>query len=187
MRKIHVAQCAFMALFVSGAAAQTSLTPTFLSAVSTGMAGLASSQTAQLNVVNMSSTPPTATAAAAPTCAVQLEFWDSQGKTIKSSQIANLAPGAAGALQIKLLDVTSAAGRTDVRGVVRTNPVTTTMPSTGSGNPQQGIAFPIGPRCNVMTTLEVFDTTTGVTQTLTSDTRPLQTFGIMGMGMATGR
>ena len=184
MKKIHVAQCAFMALFVSAAAAQTSTTPTFLSAVSTGMVGLASSQTAQLNVVNLSSTPSTATAAAS-TCTVQLEFWDSQGKTIKSSQIANLAPGTAGALQIKLLDVTSAAGRTDVRGVVRSNPVTTTM--TQPGNPQQGIAFPIGPRCNVMTTLEVFDTTTGVAQSLTSDTRPLQTFGVMGMGMATGR
>jgi hypothetical protein len=166
-----------LCLLASAAIAQTTSTPTFLTAVSTGMVGLAGSQTAQLNVVNLSSTPPTSSAAATSPCEVQLEFWDPQNKLVKSLQITNLSPGTAGSLQIKLPDVATSATRTDVRGVVRTTPATFTTTSPQPGQPVMPIAFPA--RCSVATTLEVFDSATGVTQALTSDTKSIQPVSIV--------
>jgi hypothetical protein len=153
---------------VTPLAAQTTTPPTFLSASSTGMMGLAATQTAQLNVVNLAGASTTLPVAA---CEVQLEFWDATGKMVKSTTITNLAPGIAGLLQIKLGDVTSSAStlRTEVRGVVRSNPLNT----SGSGGTLLPIVYPLG--CSVATTLEVFDNSTGVAQSLTSDMHALQT------------
>lgn len=145
--------------------AQTAIS--FLSASSTGMMGLAATQTAQLNVVNLS--PATTTNSPVAPCEVQLEFWDATGKMVKSTTISNLAPGAAGSFQIKLADVTTSTStlRTEIRGVVRSNPLT---PAAGTGVATP-IAYPFG--CSIVTTLEVFDNGTGVTQSSTSDLRPL--------------
>src|SRR5215469_1611247 len=143
-----------------------STTPVFWTASSTGMMGLAAAQTVQINVVNLSTTTMSTTPVAP--CEVQLEFWDATGKMIKSTTISNLAPGTAGQFQIKLTDVTTSTStlRTEVRGVVRTNP----LPTAGSGTATP-IAYPFS--CSVATTLEVFDNGTGVTQSLTSDLHAL--------------
>jgi hypothetical protein len=145
--------------------AQTSSTPTFLSVVSTGMLGLAGAQTAQVNVVNLA-----ITSNAKPTpCEVQLEFWDSTGKLVKSSTIADLAQGAAGALQLKLGEITTATSslRSEIRAVVRSNALT----PSASGGTASPVFYPLG--CSVVTTLEVFDTISGVTQSMTSDVHAL--------------
>jgi hypothetical protein len=163
--------------------------PTFAAAVTTGGVGLAASQTAQLNVVNLNSASTTTTTSTpTPACQVQLEFWDSKGILVKSSGPLNLLPGATGFLQIKLTDVTSNTSplRTEVRGVVRR---TTTAPPTGvtipPGASVQPIFYPA--YCAVATTLEVFDSTTGVTQALTSDLHTLEDFTIPPPLPALGR
>jgi hypothetical protein len=185
------------ALLLSGAPllAQFTFISTFAPAVTTGAVGLAASQTAQLNVVSLATaTPPCSPPQACPAiptplCQVQLEFWDSQGKMVKSPLvISNLAPGATASLQIKLTDVTTSTSplRTEVRGVVRR--MTPTL-ATGVSTPPTPIPQPIAfapASCAVATTLEIFDTTTGVTQALTSDLHALENFGILPLS-ASGR
>jgi hypothetical protein len=156
----------------------TPITPTFATAVSTGMVGLAATQTAQLNVVNLTTTSSTITVSFP--CEVQLEFWDSTGKMLKSLPIASLAPGTAGSLQIKLPDVTSNTSplRTEIRGVLRSNP----LPASGQEGPVLPSVLPAS--CTIATTLEVFDNATGVTQSLTSDLHAMQTIGVVPVVMA---
>lgn len=166
--------------------------PNFSSVVTTGAVGLAASQTAQLNVVNLNTTSPSTTTTTTPTvaCPVQLEFWDSLGNLVKSLSIPNLAPGATGSLQLKLAEVTTnntSPLRTEVRGVVRRT--TTTPPPAGgtaapTPTPQPITFFPLA--CSVATTLEIFDTTSGVTQALTSDLHTLEDFTVVPLA-ATGR
>jgi hypothetical protein len=174
-------------LLLSGAPllAQTVSIPTFAPAVTTGAVGLAALQTAQLNVVSLT-TAATATPALI-ICQVQLEFWDTQGKLVKSLLIPSLAPGATASLQITLADVTTSTSslRTEVRGVVRR---TTPAPVAGGTTTPTPIAEPIAfypASCAVATTLEIFDTATGVTRALTSDVHALEQFTILPF--ATGR
>jgi hypothetical protein len=147
------------------------------------MVGLAASKTAQLNVVNLSPTP--ATTPVSP-CEVQLEFWDSAGKMVKSKLIANLVPGTADSLQIKLTDVTAPTSpqRTGVRGLMCSTPL---MPVGSGGSTLPTYPIPYVPSCNPVLMLEVFDTATGVTQSLTSDTRAVQTIGIVPLMATTPR
>jgi hypothetical protein len=157
--------------------------PNFAPAVTTGAVGLAASQTAQLNVVNLITANSTTSTTPTTACPVQLEFWDSMGKLVKSLAISNLSPGATGSLQLKLTEVTTNTSplRTEVRGVVRR---TTPTPTPGTGTspilpgvpPGASQTIIFAPACSVATTLEVFDTTTGVTQSLTSDLHALEDF-----------
>jgi hypothetical protein len=178
------------ALLLSGAPlpAQIVSFPTFSAAVTTGAVGLAMTQTAQLNVVNLNVASTTSTISTTPTiaCQVQLEFWDSTGKMVKSLAITNLAPGATGSLQLKFSEVTTnntSPPRTDIRGVVRR---TTPAPVTGVSVTPTPIAQPIAfiqPSCAVATTLEIFDSGSGVTQSLTSDMHALEDFTILPLGI----
>ena len=160
--------------------------PTFAPALTTGAVGLAASQTAQLNVVNLIPAGATATTTPVLPCQVQLEFWDAQGKMVKSSVVNNLAAGAAASLQIKLADVTTnTALRTEIRGVVRR----AAQPGQMGPGPMTPIAQPIAfvpASCAVATTLEIFDTATGVTQLLTSDQHAMEQFTILPL-TANGR
>jgi hypothetical protein len=165
-------------LLVSGAPllAQIVSFPAYAPAVTTGAVGLAATQTAQLNVVNLNTANPNTT----PTvqCQVQLEFWDATGKMVKTPVvISNLAPGATASMSILFTDVTNKTSpvRTEIRGVVRrTVPTPQTGVTIPGGPTVQPIAF--YPLCAVATTLEIFDTTTGVTQSLTSDLHALEDF-----------
>jgi len=178
-----------------GVLAQTSTTtPNYQSVVTTGMVGIAASQTAQLNVLNITMAA-TIASLTAPTCPVEMDFYDSQGRSVKSTSVSNLAPGAAASLTLKLSEFPTAspvALHTLVRGVVKTNPAASGTPTpgtTGSGTTGPGTTAPTlpggvvvlppiyyAPGCSVFTTLEVFDSTGGVTQTFTSDTRALESF-----------
>jgi len=182
-----------------GVMAQTSTTaPNYQSVVTTGMVGIAASQTAQLNVLNITMAA-TIASLTAPACPVEMDFFDSQGRSVKSTSVSNLAPGAAASLTLKLSEFPTAspvALHTLVRGVVKTNPAASGTPTpgttgsgtTGSGTTGPGTTAPTlpggvvvlppiyyAPGCSVFTTLEVFDSS-GVTQTFTSDTRALESF-----------
>ena len=133
-------------------------------------------------MVNLSTAPTTTTNPVAA-CQVELEFWDAAGKLVKSSSIANLAPGTAGSLNLKLAEVTTNTSplRTEIRGVVRSNPISPTASGGSTTPPLLPVVY--SQWCNVMTTLEVFDNSTGVTQAFTSDTRALQS-GILPLARA---
>jgi hypothetical protein len=140
-------------------------TPTFLQAVTTGIVSFSTSQTAQLNVLNINPVVGT-TGATATVCTVQLEFHDSQGALLKQLLVDNIAPGASASLTLTRAEAASlSTPRFALRGVVRTAPVT--AGSTSS------IPATIVIGCPIFTTLEVFDATTGNTQLVTSDTRPM--------------
>jgi hypothetical protein len=168
---------AVLALLISAglATAQTTTPPTFETAVSTGIVGWApATQTAQLNVLNLSgSVAPGATTSTTPatTCPVELEFHDAQNNVLKSVQVSNLAPGMAASLTLKLSDLSAGAGslRAAIRGVVKYNSVVTGPIAAGGGPMIPAGSFSI---CAVLPTLELFDNSTGVTQTFISDTRP---------------
>jgi hypothetical protein len=171
---------ALLALFISAGlcTAQTTTTPTYESTVTTAIVGWApASQTAQLNVVNTivfvpltTSGSPTTTAGA--TCPVELEFVDGQNNVLKSLQVANVEAGTSASLTLKLADLTAVpALRVGIRGVVKSSPlVTGPIAVTGTMIP----AF-VFPACSIMPSLDLFDNTTGVTQTFTSDTHPVGT------------
>ena len=158
------------------AIAQTSTPATYQTAVTTAMVGLAASQTAQLNALNVSiPTNPAGNTAVA--CPVQLEFYDSANRSLKSATINNLAPGNAASLSLTFSDFPTGTPvsilHTLMRGVVRSNlaAATPVMPMIGILPP---IAVSVG--CSVFVSLQVFDTATGVSQALTTDTRYLQSF-----------
>jgi len=170
-----------LALLISAglATAQTTTTPTFESAVTTGIVGWApATQTAQLNVLNTgglvapASTTGTTTTTTAAACPVELEFHDAQNNVLKTMQVSNLAPGMAVSLSLKLADLAAAPTglRVDIRGIVKSNPIVSGPIPAGSGTMIPAFSF-----CSLLPTLELFDTSTGVTQMFSSDTRPFGT------------
>ena len=164
-----------LALIISAglATAQTTTAPTFESAVTTGIVTLMpSTQTAQLNVLNTGAVFTSATTAPTTMCPVELDILDAQGAVRKSLQVSNLAPGTAASLTFTLSDIPTAAlvFRLGIRGVVKSKTVVS-GPIPAASRPM----IPFFSTCTVMPTLELFDTSTGVTQTFTSDTRPFGT------------
>jgi hypothetical protein len=166
-----------LALLISAglATAQTTTTPTFESAVTTGMVGfMPSTQTAQLNVLNIggvfAATTGTTSTNVVAACPVELEIYDGQNNVLKSLQVSNVTSGTEASLTFKLSDLPAGTVvfRLDIRGVVRSNPIVT-GPIPAAGTPILPAVFS---SCSFVTTLELFDTSTGITQTLTSDTRP---------------
>ncbi len=176
---------AVSALLISAslATAQTTTTPTFESTLTTGIVGWApATQTAQLNVLNVganfavvagtTSTTPTSA------CPLELEFHDAQNNVLKTLEVSSLAPGTAVSLTLKLADLTAAPTglRVDIRGVVKSNPLSTGPIPAGSAT---GTAVNLFSACSTMPTLELFDNATGVTQIFTSNTRPVATLQVV--------
>lgn len=182
MKYQSIGTSVLLALLISAglATAQTSTTtPTYETAVTTGMVGLMpQTQTAQLNVLNTggliavaASTTTTSTNPVAA-CPVELEFRDAQNNVLKSLSVSNLSPGTAASLTMKISDLPAATVvfRLDIRGVVKSNPIVS-GPIPATSLPM----IPVFSSCSVLPTLELFDTSTGITQTFTSDTRPFGT------------
>ena len=137
----------------------------------TGMVGFTNNQTARLNVLNLnpvaSSTTTTTTAPA--NCTVELQFLDAKGNLVKQSVAPNFAPGQATSFDLPRASLTSeTAIHAEIRGVVVVNPAPTPVESPA----------PVG-YCSVMTTLEIFDATTGSTVAFTSDTRAIGMTGLI--------
>jgi hypothetical protein len=135
-------------------------------AVTTGMVGLTTNQTARLSVLNLNSTSTstsTTTSTLTPpnNCTVELQFFDAQNKSLKQAIVPNFAPQTATTLDLKRSEITTqTANRAEIRGQINVNPS-----STPVANPT------VPGYCTVFTTLQIFDETTGSTVVLTSDTR----------------
>ena len=131
-------------------------------AVTTGMVGLTTNQTARLSVLNLNSTSTTTASLTPPiNCTVELQFFDAQNKSLKQSLVLNFAPQTATTLDLTRAAITTQTGnRAEIRGAVTVNPAST--PVAGAATPGY---------CSVFTTLQIFDETTGSTVVLTSDTR----------------
>ena len=148
--------------------AQTTTTPTFLQAVSTGIVSFSTNQTAQLNVVNLNPVAGTP-GATATICTVELQFYDNNFGLLKQVVINNILPGAAASLTLARTEVTGATTpRVSLRGVIRTNPS-----SSVSTIPPGASTTPIFAGCPVKATLEIFNNDTGNTQLVTSDVQSI--------------
>ena len=163
-----------LSLFLSAGLAPaqtTTTTTTYESTTTTGLVGFAPAvQAAQLNVLNVSNIIPSLGSLLAA-CPAVLEFHDAQNNVLKTVTVANVAPGTATSLNLKLADLPAGAPalRLDLRGVVKSNPITGTVTTTPSGTfTALPISFSV---CSLLTSLELYDLTTGVTQTFTTDTR----------------
>jgi hypothetical protein len=121
---------------------------------SSGMAGLAPGQTARLNVVNIG--PTTASPVA---CVLVLAFLDSDGKILKQ-MVASVPSGKAAFVDLPASPGPSG-GRIEIRGIGY-NPLL---------SPVAAVPQPVS--CNLVPTLELFDTETTKTVAIVSDFRSL--------------
>jgi len=143
----------------------------------TGMVGFTTNQTARLNVFNLNpvETTTSPTTAPPPNCTAELRFFDQKGAQVSQSVVPNFAPGASTSLDLTRIAVTSeTSARAEIRAAVTINPAPTPVGSPAAvGN------------CSVVSTLEIFDTTSGSTVALTSDFRSagLQGFASFLNGM----
>ena len=109
--------------------------------------GLASSETAQLNLVNIAPVP-TATGAAAPSCTGTITFADASGKTIGTPANFTTTGSQVSSTQLPFSQLP--------------------VPTSGSraefvANVQLTLSFPEKAPCALTFSLETFDTTSGVT------------------------
>ena len=114
-------------------------------------------------------------------CQVTFDFYNEAGKMMKSGT-ATVAQGAAVHFDMLRTEVDSLAGRSEIRGTVRTafvNPSAVPMPTPGTpGTPVTPITpiTPITPVygfCSVLPTLEIFDSTSGQTTVVLQQTMAL--------------
>jgi hypothetical protein len=118
----------------------------------TGMVGLADSQTARLNLLN----PGALAAASEVTCTAKVSFVDGQGNVLKSATL-TIAPGKSAALDLRSdTDLSLIAGdRREIRAVISSSSI---VPP-----PTAVTAAPVTPACATVPTLEIFDTVSGRT------------------------
>ena len=137
-----------------------------------GMVGLSTGQTARLNVFAL---PVGGPIIAGGSCQVTFDFYNEAGKMVKSGT-ATVAQGAAVHFDMLRTEVDSLAGRSEIRGTVRTafvNPSAVPMPTPGTpGTPVTPIT-PVYGFCSVLPTLEIFDSTSGQTTVVLQQTTAL--------------
>ena len=121
--------------------AQTTTTSTFTSTQSLPPVGLASTETIQINAVNAA---PESSSGTAASCTGSISFVNGSGTTIGSATSYTLTSNELKSVSLPYSEVTGASGRTEVRGVIT---------QTGTS----------GVPCQLLISLETFDTTTGVT------------------------
>ena len=163
--------------FLAQAQTVSSTTPEF--AMTTGIVGVTSVQTARLNVLNLH---PVIPGVAAVACPATLEFYDDTGALLKQLVVTNISPANAVSLVFKPPVPSTAVGaRAQIRAVVLT-PSTSPIANPGSGS---GLVspplMPISLGCSVMPSLEIIDDSTGVTHTFTTDLRSMAFFSVFPM------
>jgi hypothetical protein len=118
----------------------------------TGMIGIADAQTAQLNLLNISVVPPTATGVF---CSAVVAFVDANGAVLKSTTL-DVAPGKSLPFDLRSdTDLQLVTG--DRREVRATISIPSVIPVTA------GAGASAAPPCTLLPTLEIFDTVTGRT------------------------
>jgi hypothetical protein len=142
LRRIAFAGAALAAL-AAGAAAQTATAPTRTRQFSYPPVGLAASETAQVNVVNVAGASSNGTAAS---CTGTITFLNSSGATIGTATPFTVTSGQIFSAPLPFNKVGASGTRTEIRGVV----ALTVTP--GSGVP-----------CALTSSLETYDTGSGAT------------------------
>jgi len=122
--------------------------------------GLATTETAQLNVFNLQEASTSATSAS---CQATLELYNTSGTSLGSLKV-TIAPGTAATP----LSYGPPNARTEIRAVVVTESVLATAGPT---------VIPVGNVCNIFPSLEIVDSTGGTTHTLTTDFRAVSPSG----------
>ncbi|MGO9259969.1 MAG: hypothetical protein ACLQU1_27200 [Bryobacteraceae bacterium] len=151
--------------------AQTTSSGTAGLTVTTGIVGMTSTQTAQLNVLNLQAAVPGVTAAA---CPATLEFYDDTGALLKRTPVTNIPPATAASLVFKpAVPSTAANARAQIRAVVFTPLTSVATPVSGPGSTPVMPVMPTVPPCSVMSSLEIMDDATGDTHTFTTDLRAI--------------
>ena len=144
-RRFVVALSAAGALTAACALAQTTTTSSTSTVTSTSAPiGLASSETLQVNVVNIATAASSGTAAS---CTGTIGFVNSSGTAIGSATSFTVTSGQIFSASLPFSKVGASGTRTEIRGVV------TLTVTSGSG------AVP----CELRSSLESYDTATGVT------------------------
>ena len=163
--------------FLAQAQTVSSTTPEF--AMTTGIVGVTSTQTARLNVLNLH---PVIPGVAAVACPATLEFYDDTGALLKQLVVTNISPANAVSLVFKPPVPSTAVGaRAQIRAVVLT-PSTSPIANPGSGSgPVSPPLMPISLGCSVMPSLEIIDDSSGVTHTFTTDLRSMAFFSVFPM------
>jgi hypothetical protein len=139
------------------------------SAVTTGIVGVSSTQTARLNVLNPQPVIPGVTAVL---CPATLEIYDDTGALLKQLVVTNISPATAASLVFKPpVPSTAVNARAQIRAVVLT-------PSNFvvNSDPPSTPIIPVSIGCNVMPSLEIIDDSTGDTHTFTTDLRAISAY-----------
>jgi len=141
--------------------------------VTFGMVGLSTGQTARLNAFAL---PVGGPIIAGASCQVTFDFYNEAGKSVKS-ETATAAQGDAVHFDMLRTEVDSLAGRSEIRGTVRTafvNPSATPTPGT-TVTPVTPVTpiTPVFGFCSVLPTLEIFDSTSGQTTVVLQQTTAL--------------
>jgi hypothetical protein len=146
------------------------------SAVTTGIVGVAVTQSVRLNVLNLQ---PVIPGVAAVVCPATLEFYDDAGALLKQAVVANISPATAASLVFKpAVPTTAVNSRAQIRAVVFTpSPV---VVNPGMASPPTAL-MPVSFACNLMSSLEIIDDSTGATHLVTTDFRSMPTYRMLAM------
>lgn len=175
-----VSQVATVSALVLGvsftARKQTTSSMPITQMMSSGIIGVAASQTARLNAYYPSLPAPYATGAL---CSAQVSFTDEQGNVLMTAPI-TVKPGQSVAVDFvpTTNQLSAGGGRLELRAAVSVPLPTAVMP--GMPTPMPSIAIPAF--CSLSPTLEIFDNDTMKTRVLVTDFR-LSGFPILGGGV----
>jgi len=149
-----------LAFMLAPCFAQTTPSVPLAPGVGFAMQGFGLGETARIVVLNAGNTvvPPAATY-----CRPVLQFYDAQGQLLKQIAVPDLAAGTADMLDLGRSELPGL-DRAEIRAVVKTG---------YEGGAQPPAALPLNLTCNLLVTLEIFDTNTGRTILASTDSKPL--------------
>jgi hypothetical protein len=146
--------------FTALAAAQTTTTTTTQTLTSnTPPVGLASSETAQINLVNTASNAADGTAAS---CAGTVTFLNSSGAAIGAATPFTVASGVIQSISLPFGKSGATGTRTEIRASI-SQTITAECALWACPNSAGTLTVGDGVPCNLQVTLETYDTSTGVT------------------------
>ncbi|HTA45675.1 MAG TPA: hypothetical protein VK789_24675 [Bryobacteraceae bacterium] len=171
----------FAALSVFG---QTSTPATETSTTNLPAIGLASTETVQVNVLNtIPIFPSTSPTTAPPDCSGAIAFYDANGNMIGSATDFKVGHGQTSSAKLPYASAAaSGTARIVVRAAISVTMSTVTPPTPITGGGPVLPFFP--PTCFLTSSLETYDTATGVTHTFYAGTAP-QAVPVLRLGQFT--
>jgi hypothetical protein len=171
-RKTVLALVAVPFVVVVSAFGQTTFTNAIYTTTSTlPPVGLASSETAQVNVVNTANVSVaylgSVSASTTPSCTGSIAFLDAKGLPIGTATTFTIGSGQISSVALPF----AKAGASGLRTVIRAEIVTTVTVPAPSPGPVAGPnipATPVLPACALQSSFETYDTTTGATHVFIS-------------------